>query len=383
MQNHHKIKKNKIKQKRRRIAFCILLILLVTLLYFFIRPKNYEKNYIRNDFEILEKYDKERKIYSFEITKNNNTWHFVVEDKYQQKKKLIKEVEIIEEKDTTCIIPKSEKLTTAPQCLEENLLIDYHLIKEEIKEKIDSSYFEEKEKINDTYEKIDIKYLNDKTFYIWNYKGFYQINKKNKENIKLFDKDIYNINNVVQINDYLLIPDYKESYYFNQFYLLNLKNGSLKTWELKESLYFDGYYLGSYKDSLFYVDKKMKIEWEILPKKKKIRKVGTENKEGKILEEGEWEKISLNKLSSNTYTFKKKEIYHYEIDNGLYVSYLDCDAKKKISNQNVKEIVKKEKDSVYYLADDSLYYYSENTGEILMMSYFEWNFNYKNMIFIN
>ena len=181
----------------------------------------------------------------------------------------------------------------------------------------------------------------------------------------------------------MVIPDYKESYYFNQFYLLKLKDGSIKTWKLKDSLYFDGYYLGSYENSLFYVDKKKKVEWEILPKKKKMRKVGTEIKEGKILKDGEWEKISLNKLINNTYTFNKKEIYQYDIDNGLYISYFDCNAKKKISNQNVKEIVKIENDSIYYLADDSLYYYSEKTGEILMMCYFEWNFNYKNMIFIN
>ena len=260
MQNHHKVKKRKIKQKRR-ITFCILILLIIIFLYFIIRPKSYEKKYNQNDFEILEKYNKELKIYSFEITKDDNTWHFVVENKYLNKNKLINDIEMIEDKNTICIIPKSSKLTTYPQCIEENLLIDYHLINNEMKEKIDPSYFKEKESLIDTYEKIDIKYLNDKTFYIWNYKGFYRINKKNKETIKLFDKDIYNIDNVVQINNYLVIPDYKESYYFNQFYLLKLKDGSIKTWKLKDSLYFDGYYFGSYENCLFYVDKKMKVEW--------------------------------------------------------------------------------------------------------------------------
>ena len=377
-----KNKIRKIKQKRRRNAFLVLLLIILIMGYFLFRPKNYVKRYFKNDFEILETYNKELKVYSFEITKNDQKWYFVVKHSYNQKRKLIEEVELIQEKNVTCIIPKSSKLKTYPQCMEEKNTIDYHLIPDEIKEKIDSQFFESREILKDNYEKIDIKYLNDQTFYIWNYKGFYRINKKQKENIKLFEKDIYNINNIAQINEFLIIPDYQESYYFNKFYIINLKDGSKKTWKLKESIYFDGYYLGSDKNSLFYVDKKTKTEWEFLPKKKKMRKIGTEAKDGKILKNGEWEKISLNKLTSNRYAFEKKEIYQYEIKDGLYVKYLDCPLKKKISNQNVKEIVKIEADKIYYLADEYLYLYSEATGEILLMSYFEWNFNYKNMIFI-
>lgn len=376
-----KHKKRKRKQKRR-ITCLILLVLFVIISYFLFHSRSYEKRYQKNEFEILEKYNKELKGYFFEITKDNKTWHFVIDHSYMQKRKLINEIKMIEANNTYCIIPNIEKIQTYPQCIEEGKLIDYHLVSNELKEQMDSKYFEEKESINDNYEKLDLIYLNDKTFYIWNYKGFYTINKKKKENLILFDKDIYNIDNIVQIDNYLVIPDYQESYYFNQFYLINLKDGSKKTWKLKESIYFDGYYLGNYKKSLFYVDKKTKVEWELYPEKKKIRKIGTEQKDGKILVNGNWEKISLNKLINNRYQFTTNEIYNYEISDGFYVSYYGCNAKKKISNQKVKEIVKIDKNSVYYIVDESLYYYSESTGEILLMRYFEWNFNYKNMIFI-
>ena len=161
-----------------------------------------------------------------------------------------------------------------------------------------------------------------------------------------------------------------------------MSNGKQSTWDFKESLYFDGYFMGSDDNSLFYMDRKNKIQWELLPKRKKMRKVGTENKNGKVLENGEWEKISTTKLANETVRFSKQTIYQYEIDNGLYVKYLDCPSRKKISNRNVKEIVTTIQNKVYYLAGESLYYYTEETGEVEVMSYFEWNFNYKNMIFI-
>ena len=94
------------------------------------------------------------------------------------------------------------------------------------------------------------------------------------------------------------------------------------------------------------------------------------------------ELISTTKLANETVRFSKQTIYQYEIDNGLYVKYLDCPSRKKISNRNVKEIVTTIQNKVYYLAGESLYYYTEETGEVEVMSYFEWNFNYKNMIFI-
>ncbi len=49
---------------------------------------------------------------------------------------------------------------------------------------------------------------------------------------------------------------------------------------------------------------------------------------------------------------------------------------------SVKEIVYSTEDTVYYLEGDTLYYYNDSDGEVLVISNFEWNFNYKNMIFI-
>ena len=376
-----KNKKSKIKQKRRRIALVMIITLLLLSMYMVFRVKNYAKNYIRNDFKIKEEFNKDFKTYSFTLEKEELKWHFVIEENYKRKKKLIEEIEYIEDADTKCVIPKSDSLSFYPQCLENNKLIDFHLISDELKAKMDEKYFKSTTKETQDYEKITLKNLDENTYYIWNYKGFYKINSKSKEKINLFEKDIYNVSNIVIVKDYLLIPDYNASYYFNKFYMINMKDGKVNEWEFKDSIYFDGYYLGSHNNSLFYIDKKMKIEWELLPKKKKMRKVGTENKEGKIWQNSDWEKISINKIINDSLKFSKEQPIHYEIKEGLIIHYQNG-LEKRISKKNVKEIVATMKNKVYYLVEDSLYYYTEEEGEVEVMSYFEWNFNYKNMIFI-
>lgn len=377
-----KNKKSKVKQRRRRFALMMIFFLILSCWYLLTRAKNYEKTYQINEFTIVERFQKDVNAYRYEIKKENYTWHFVIKHKYINQKKLIQNIEIMENENTICIIPKSEQFSTYPQCIEENKPIDYHLVNHQMKEMLSEQYFIKNETQTDLYEKINIKNMDQNTYYIWNYKGFYKINKNSKENIVLFDKDIYNISNVAQVNHYLLIPDYQASFFFNKFYIINMDDGSKTTWEFKDSIYFDGYYLGSYDQSLFYVDRKTKIEWEIVPKKKKMRKVGTEKKDGKIWAEEEWKKLSLTKLTNDTLKFEYPNIYHYEIEKGLYVRYDGCESRKKISNQDVKEIVQEIGEKVYYLVGESLFYYSEETGEVEVMSNFEWNFNYKNMIFI-
>ena len=42
--------------------------------------------------------------------------------------------------------------------------------------------------------KFNLNLFEDKSYYVWNYTGFYKINKNEKEKINLFKNDIYNIN---------------------------------------------------------------------------------------------------------------------------------------------------------------------------------------------
>ena len=67
-------------------------------------------------------------------------------------------------------------------------MISHHLVSDDMKKNLDESLFSKTKNETKTYEKIDIKNIDDNTYYIWNYKGFYRINKNKQENINLFNK---------------------------------------------------------------------------------------------------------------------------------------------------------------------------------------------------
>ena len=76
-----------------------------------------------------------------------------------------------------------------------------------------------------------------------------------------------------------------------------------------------------------------------------------------------------------------EKIYNYTLeDNTLYKSVDRY--KVKVSNQKITEIVRIIDDTVYYLVDDTLYKYNEATGEVQLLKYKEWKYNYHNQIFI-
>ena len=103
----------------------------------------------------------------------------------------------------------------------------------------------------------------------------------------------------------------------------------------------------------------------------------------KILTKGKWEKASIKTLINKKKEFTYNSNFNYTLDNtDLYLSYQDKKIKTAIAT-NVKNIVKIKDEDIFYLKDDSLYHFNPTQGESLLLKYFEWNFNYENMIYIN
>ena len=65
------------------------------------------------------------------------------------------------------------------------------------------------------------------------------------------------------------------------------------------------------------------------------------------------------------------------------MTYKKSNLTTKVSNQKIDTIISINNDSVYYLIDNTLYRYNLKYGEIKLVSYADWEFNYKNLIFIN
>jgi hypothetical protein len=369
-----------IKKKHINKRFLLLLFLLIILLIIFVclHPRNYEINYEKDNVKITEKYNKSDKTYTFIFNYEDKNYFFETESKYLKSKKLINNIIISSDDTTTCLTPESEKLSTYPLCYENDTLISYHAI--DNKDLIDSKYLKEINPNSTTYNNIEINYLNNKKYYLYNYKGFYIIDNNNNKELQLFDSDAYNITLATTTSNYLVIADYNSKYNFNKLYVINSKNNKVKEITTKEDISFDSYFLGTYKNKVYLMDKKNKKEYEINAKKLTINNITSKNK-GKVLINNEWQDISINKLANDTTTFEYENVYNYILeDNKLYLE--SDNIKTLITKQNVKDIVKIDDETIYYLVDDKLYYFNNSDGEVFVMSYFEWNFNYKNMIYI-
>jgi len=162
----------------------IFIIFLITILI----PKNYTKEYKVGEINVSESYDKENKAYYFTFNYNNITLDYLIESKYKQHRTLIEDIEIIKDDNNFCIIPKSSKFTYESLCYQNEIITHYTNVNKTLKEKLKIT--DQKEKKITTFNDIEV-YNNEHTYLLWNYNGFYYLNKTENKKIDILDKEIY------------------------------------------------------------------------------------------------------------------------------------------------------------------------------------------------
>lgn len=371
--------RNKLRLKKEVILFFIVIIVLIFgLIVKLLKNKSYEVEYKINDYNIIENYNKKEKLYTFVIKNKKVNYTFYSEEKYSKKHKLINDIEEINLEDEHCLIIKSDVIENNPLCYNSIEEIDFRLTSEEMQEQLgynNNLKNEEKEHNN-----LKVYNTLDYTFLFWNYKGFDVINE-NINSISISSTDQYEIPLCVKLNEYILIPDYDDKYTFKKFYIYNILKGTKDEMIIDYEISYDSYIIGTHDKSVYLVDKVNKVEYEIVPHKQKIRIVGTSYKRGTIYTEKGFESISIDKLINEEHKFVDNNKYKYKIENEYLYQYTE-NSKLKISNQKINDIISIENDTVLYLVEDNLYLYNIKYGEIKIANNFEWNFNYKNLIFV-
>lgn len=369
--------KNKNNMKNRLRTFQIILVLAFLLfLFILLMPKNYKKEYQKDNIAITETYNKKEDAYYFTFKINDIILDYLVESKYKQNRNLITNVTIIKDEENFCLIPTSEKFDTIPLCYEDEQIVHYSQVNSKLKDQL-TKYIKPENKKIENYQDIEI-YSKDYTYLLWNYDGFYFIDKDNKKKINIFDKELYNISLVGYTNDYLVIADYDSNYTFNNFYTIQFKKGTLKKQDLDFNLYFDSYFIGYEKNKIYLVDNKESVMYEFNAKNGTIDKI-----KSKVLNKDKWETTNIKTLINQKKEFQYISNYEYKLDNGtLYLNYTNKEIKKQIAT-SVTSIIRINDKDITYLKKDTLYHFNEITGEEKLLTYFEWNFNSKNMIFIN
>lgn len=350
---------------KKLVVFIVTLVFIFLLfLFFYFKKHDYNTEYIINEININESYDKENALYKFELKYKDKNYEVISKEKYINKRRLISNVNISELNDEVCLSFESKYLSLYSVCSNKD---GYHMDYSN-----DNNNFEEKY----SYKNIKISDTNNK-YLLWNYNGFIYLNNKNNL-IELFQKDIYNLNLIYSFDNYLLVPDYDQEYKFKKIYIINSDNGKVKELKLRYEIYFDSYFLGHDNNKIYIFDNKEEQEYYIDLKKNEIYKTTP-----KILDNEKWIKTTAKKLKNNKLTFSNKIDYNYNLkDNKLYFKAEDTNIDYLVTNKKVDKIVKVKGYEVFYISEDILYYFDPFKGNIPMLKYSEWKFNNTNMIFI-
>ncbi len=367
------------KKYKFMISALVVCLLFVLTIFLFTRPKSYEKSYKVSDYEITETFDKKNNYYKFSLKQDGTKYEIVTLSKYMGKK-LIDDVKVLEdeEKGEKCILFKSGKLSTYPQCKNGEGLIDYDLTS--IK---DDDFYK-----RDELELIESKHDNakflrplDMKFLVWDNKGYIYVDEKGEKEIHFLENESYYNNHSIQVGKYVLTPNYDEDYVFSSFYIIDMEKGKLTSWKLDEEISRNFYYLGVYDEKLYLVDRKNRKEFSLYPKRKKMELVSIDD-EG-IVWNNDWEKVSLTKLVSENYYFNNEKAFNYSIENDkLYLQLIDSKKSMLVSDKEITKFITMSGNKAFYLVKDKLYSYSTLYGEQLLAEYSEWNFNNINSIFI-
>lgn len=329
-------------------------------------PKDYELIYNINSYNIKESYSKKDKAYYLNIYDDSTNYSFFLKRKYSKKRKLLENIDIYTDDEKTCVKPIVKNETFQYVCNKDNDYFMYlsNSLIESDKEKIDS---------------IDV-YNKDFTYYIFD--GYGVKNVVTKKKIHFFNNEHYENALSYKGDNFILFANYDDERVFNKFYLIDKESEDY--FEIVNENYeisYDSYFLGMVKNKVYLFDKKNMKEYSIDIKKRVIKLISKGDK-GLFYDLG-FDEILLSKLKYETNLFNTGSLVDYEIDNGtLYKKYNKSVNRIKITDYSVKTIVSASDEEIFYISDDSLYSYNDTSGNTLLLTNFDWKFNYKNNIYV-
>lgn len=364
-------------------------------------------------FEITEIYQKENgNIYDIKIKVEDAEFQYIIKNNYNKQKKIIKNIEYFVENNNKCIYPVLENDEgTYLQCIKDNrLYTSSSYYNQNFISQIQQILSEKGYQLSKFSDNTTEQYLNS-TIYtnnlinsdyitLWMYKGINIINPLKKDNITILSFDKYENKHGYLVNNYYIIPNYLSSRVleFSSVSIINLENKKIEKLELNQTLSSNTYINGIVENKFYYTDPSNLLQIEINPEKKHVRLIGSKELGG-TLYNGNWENVNIYDFKNNNILFQKempsinysyKEIIegdssYYFYNNSGEVYQLSKNNLTnpillfKTNNINNFNIIK---DTVYYVSDDTLYYFNNKDGIIPVLKNNELRYNTTNRISI-
>jgi len=359
-------------------------------------------------FFISESYikDKNDELYLVTIKVDNKEFIFDIDNRFNKRRNIVKDILVYEEDDLMCIYPIfiNNETIGELECNIDGELYSYFSIKDKYNLNpfiITLPKYHEELKNNDKVEKYtDLKIftnniLDDEHVILYNYKNIINISNFKNHYIVFSLKDVYVNKNGILVGQYYLVPDGNtpgvHSYMTiidvtadNNNYELPLRN------ELSSN-----YYINGVVDNLLYIfDKSSLIQYSIDPANRSIRIEGTKETNCRAYINGKWVDVTAYDLLNEEIIFtednnmmrenveflgKNNRYYYYKIDDVFYKSYIrKPDKSIQILTYENAKITKMVNDGIYFIDGDTLYRYKDNSI-IPLIQRNEFKFNNQNI----
>lgn len=369
-------------------------------------------------FKVREIYDKKKNGY-YTLILENKDYNFIyeVKDTFNKRKKIIQEVKSVNDDNVMCIYPvylkdtfssnitcskKNDKTSYSYNYYQDNKLVKQ--LEESLKNKNITNESWNKDETLSTPDGIVTHYkaniLKEDIIVIWLYNSIYIADNDRTYYVSLFDNDVYEnkLGTLIGYNYY--IPKYNEDNLqeFATYYRINIKRREKHELRLTDILSKNTYLNGVVGDKIYIFDPKNLVQYEISDDNNNPRKIGDKSINAQYYN-GTWQDRNINDFKDTELKFVKDyskipelkqykytEIYeterYYYLNNAGEISRL---YKKDLSKRvvlfkldNLKSIIVN-KDTVYFIIGDTLYYYNESKGIKKIIQRNEFNYNNKNI----
>ncbi len=392
-------------KKKAILIIVVLLLLYGTYLLYKHSIKEYKLSYIISKYKVEEHYYKTTNHeYDIKIETNKKIYTYTLENNFNKKKKIIKEIKTVKKDNISCIIPLYRKdIDLDLYCLLDNkqVSIDYLLktnndsfksIQNKIKKykiKYPSST-----NIKETYQKVTTYNNNiedNQVYYIWDYKGIYIIEKDNNNYQEILSYDLYdNIMSCIVNGNYLLwentsVKGIDTVYYYNH------KNKKLKKIKLEKLISKDSYINGVINNKIYITDRKKKREYVFDMNTLKITPIDSDGTKYISYQNNKKKEYSKSDFFMNDQLFIKQE-HNSKIDKDGWFSnrnfyYQEENKIVKVQNNNTVLLLELNNikewqiigEEIILLSEDTIYAYNEKKGLRIIVEEKELNYNYENI----
>lgn len=366
-------------------------------------------------FQVTEKYQKKQgDYYDVMIENQNNTYYYVFQNEFNKQKRIVEKIEYYEENDYSCIFPILEQNEgTYLQCIQnDKIYTSTSFPNQDFISRIETDLEEKGYSLHTNIDLETTEKLINTTIYtnnlldhdiitLWDYKGI-QVIKIDEFDIRTvlgFDK--YENSHGYLVDKYYIVPEYLSTKVleFSEVTVIDLDTLEYNTIKLNYTLSSNTYMNGVIDHKLYYTDPSNLLQIEVNPSKKSSRLIGSKELGGQIYN-GAWEDINIYDFVNSTITFQE-EIPNEIIQQYSYLEMIEGDYSYYFTNQNgeVYQVpkehldvsillfqasnlsnVKVVQDTIYYVVDNTVYYFHPTSGKIPILSNNELRYNTKNRI---